>query len=486
MISLRPRSLRRLALAGFALVVLPLVAMLGVASLYVDRLAQQSEQLVARGVELARLGKELEEKISSLERNARQYQVLGDPALIELARKRCDELTVIAARIQAARVQAVDTGHLERIRTDSHAILLALAREAPQSATLAGELERFGRLHQLAAAVRGQTDTFINARLETLQVTAREARHFLLLMAVILIPMVMLLALYFTVQITRPVRQIENAIRSMGRGSFARPLEVDGPHELRVLGERLNWLHNRLTDLEQEKNLFLRRMSHELKTPLASLREGAELLMDGTAGRLTDMQLEIADILRNNSLELQFLIENLLDYERWREKSAVLEVSRFAFRPLLDAILQRHRLLIGNKRLRIDLRMEDFELEADREHIRITLDNLVSNAIKFAPAGGTVYLRAQSWHGSGERRLVNFEIADTGPGIPPEDRPRIFDAFYQGRPPSDGFLRGTGIGLSVVRECVSAHGGVIELLEGEYPGAHFRIRLPSPPAATDA
>jgi two-component system, NtrC family, sensor histidine kinase GlrK len=480
-ISLRPRSLTRLALAGFALVVLPLAAMLGVASLYVDRLAQQSEQLVARGVELARLGKALEEKIIALERNARQYQVLGDPALVELAHKRSSELSAIVGEIEAARAESANEWHLDRIRADSQAIVAALVREAPQSEALGRELERFGRLRDLAAAIRSQSDQFIGSRLETLQATARDARRFLLLMAVTLIPVVMLLALYFTMLITRPVRQIENAIRSMGRGSFAQPLEVNGPHELQVLGERLNWLHNRLTDLEQEKNLFLRSMSHELKTPLASIREGAELLMDGTAGRLTDMQLEIADILRNNSLELQFLIENLLDYERWRERSADLDVSCFAFRPLLEAILQRHRLLIGNKRLKVDLRMDDFELEADRERIRITLDNLVSNAIKFAPAGGTVYLRAQAWQGSGGSRLVNFEIADTGPGIPAEDRSRIFDAFYQGRPPPDGFLRGTGIGLSVVRDCVSAHGGIIELLEGEYPGAHFRIRLPSPP-----
>jgi two-component system sensor histidine kinase GlrK len=300
-------------------------------------------------------------------------------------------------------------------------------------------------------------------------------------MAVILIPVVMLLSLYFTMLITRPVRQIEDAIHDMGRGGFKQPVMVSGPHELELLGERLNWLRSRLAELEQEKNLFLRRMSHELKTPLASIREGAELLMDGTAGRLSDMQLEIADILRNNSLELQLLIENLLDYQRWRDKPTGLEISRFAFRPLIEAILQRHRLTVSKKRLKIDMRIEEFDLKADRERIRIAIDNLVSNAIKFAPADGTVFLRAASRSGTGRGQLISFDIADTGPGIPVEDRPQIFDAFYQGRLPSDSFLRGTGIGLSVVRDCINAHGGNIELVEGEYPGAHFRIRLPSPP-----
>jgi two-component system sensor histidine kinase GlrK len=482
-ISLRPRSLTRLALAGFALVVLPLVMMLVAASLYVERLAQQSEDLIARGVHLARLGKELEEKIIAMERNARQYQVLGDVSLIELTRTRRTELAEIVAELEASRAEAVNEWHLDRIRGDSRTIVIALGLHPPQSPELAAELERFSRLRELAAAIRSQTDHYIDNRLEILQATARDARHFLLLMAVVLVPVVLLLAVYFTVLIARPVSQIENAIHDMGRGSFTQPVRVSGPHELQALGERLDWLRIRLAELEQEKNLFLRRMSHELKTPLASIREGAELLMDGTAGRLGDMQLEIADILRNNSLELQFLIENLLDYERWREKSAQLEVSRFAFRPLIEASLQRHRLIIGNKQLKMDLRFADFELEADRERIRITVDNLVSNAIKFSPVGGTVHLRATSQPGKDRSRLISFEIADAGPGIPAEDRPRIFDAFYQGRLPPDSFLRGTGIGLSVVRDCVNAHGGSIELVEGEYPGAHFRIRLPSPPVA---
>lgn len=485
MMTLRPRSLTRLALAGFTLVALPLVVMLGAASLYVGQLTQQSEQLVARGVSMARLGKELEEKIIAMERNARQYQVLGDYSLVELTRERHAELAEILPELEKLWAKSVSDWHLDQVRDDSQAVVEALDQDPPQSLALALELKRFDRLREQAAIIRSQTDQFISDHLEVLQVTARDARRFLLLMGMVLLPVVMLLALYFTLLITRPVRQIENAIRNMGRGSFAQPIVISGPHELEALGERLDWLRNRLTELEQEKNVFLRRMSHELKTPLASIREGAELMMDGTAGGLSEMQLEIADILRNNSLELQFLIENLLDYERWREKSAGLEVTKFAFRPLLDATLQRHRLIIDNKRLKLDLRFADFELEADRERIRITVDNLVSNAIKYTPMGGTVYIRAGAWPGSGHEHLVSIEVADTGPGIPVEDRPWIFNAFYQGRLPPDSFLRGTGIGLSVVHDCVNAHGGSIELVEGEYPGAHFRIRLPSPPIPPD-
>jgi two-component system sensor histidine kinase GlrK len=121
----------------------------------------------------------------------------------------------------------------------------------------------------------------------------------------------------------------------------------------------------------------------------------------------------------------------------------------------------------------------DLALMADREKLQLILDNLISNAVKFTPDGGTITLRAA--YDDPGRNLV-FDVADTGPGIPLEERPRIFEAFYQGATPQGGLVRGTGIGLSVVQEFVHAHGGSIELVDGEFPGAHFRVLLPLTPS----
>ena len=482
MLKLRLRSLTGLALAGFALVVLPLIAALAAASLYVETLTRQSEQLVVQGVRLARQSKELEEKIIAMERNGRQYQVLADTELVELTGERQAELEAVLERLEQSRGHEVSEWHLDEMRDDSRAILRALREYPSQSPELAAALERFTRLRELAAAIRTQSYQFINAKSELLQATASDARGLLMIMALTLVPAVILLAIWFTVLITRPINQLEQAIMGLGKGAYNRPITVGGPHEIEALGTRLDWLRRRLTALEEENNRFLRHMSHELKTPLASIREGAELLLDGTAGTLGDTQREIADILRNNSLELQFLIESLLDYERWREKSAELDLSQFPLRELVEASIQRHQLLIAGKSLRVETAVEDFSLRADRDRIRMIVDNLMSNAVKFAPAGGTIYVKARKRPGADGRELVTLEIADTGPGIPAEERARVFDPFYQGRSPADGYLRGTGIGLSVVRDCVQAHGGTIQLVEGEYPGAHLRITLPAAPA----
>jgi two-component system sensor histidine kinase GlrK len=104
------------------------------------------------------------------------------------------------------------------------------------------------------------------------------------------------------------------------------------------------------------------------------------------------------------------------------------------------------------------------------------LDNLLSNALKFTPRGGTIHLHA---YPAGRATII--DLADTGPGIPREERDKVFQAFYSGQTPQGGPIKGTGIGLSVVREFVQAHGGMIEIVDGQFPGAHLRIRLPNQP-----
>jgi two-component system sensor histidine kinase GlrK len=231
-----------------------------------------------------------------------------------------------------------------------------------------------------------------------------------------------------------------------------------------------------LLDLAQERNRFLRHMSHELKTPLAAIREGTELLTDGAVGELDSSQREVVSILRDNSIRLQQLIENLLSFSAWQARHTGLELSDFRLRPLIKSTLETHQLTAMAQRVHLDLKVQDIELRADRAKLKLILDNLVSNALKYSPRGGTLYLHA----GAQDNQLV-LDVADTGAGIAQEERAAIFEAFYSGRAPQAGHLKGTGIGLSVVLEFVQAHGGTIEIMDNVFPGAHFRVRLPLAP-----
>jgi two-component system sensor histidine kinase GlrK len=194
--------------------------------------------------------------------------------------------------------------------------------------------------------------------------------------------------------------------------------------------------------------------------------------MDGAVGELGTGQREVTAILRDNGIKLQRLIENLLSFSAWQSNSTGLELSEFRLRPIVKQVLENQQLTLVSQRVRLDVHVEDVTLCADRGKIRLILENLLSNAIKYSPRGGVIYLRALA---SGEE--VILEVADSGPGVPLEDRARIFEAFYTGRSPS-GHVRGTGIGLSVVNEFVNVHKGTIEVVDGEFPGAHFRMRMP--------
>ena len=161
----------------------------------------------------------------------------------------------------------------------------------------------------------------------SLQRATQRAQRNLFWETLLLVPLTLAVVGVFTYLFGRPIRAIDRAISELGRGTFSRPIAIRGPADLERLAAQLEWLRGRLLDLAQEKNRFLRHMSHELKTPLANIREGTELLMDGAVGELQSGQREVTAILRENGMKLQRLIENLLSFSAWQAKSVGLEIS---------------------------------------------------------------------------------------------------------------------------------------------------------------
>ncbi len=137
---------------------------------------------------------------------------------------------------------------------------------------------------------------------------------------------------------------------------------------------------------------------------------------------------------------------------------------------------------IGAKRLQLRFEVAELVVQADRGKLRLILENLISNAIKFTPSDGTVLVRGRI----SREGWWQLDVADTGPGIPLGDRSRIFEPFYQADTPETSYVRGTGIGLSVVWDFVAAHGGRVVFIEGEWPGAHIRVELPLQPTENRA
>lgn len=459
-------------LLGLALIAVPLLIAVLTAAVQMRELAAASEKLVVDSVQATRATQALFAEIASIERTTRLYQVLRDPKLVETFERANDALT--STRLDLARHQRSDAGRAAV--TQLGTLQSSLARRLDGSgvdADFLGMLETLDRMADTAARIAERGNTDIDTELGEMRLRTEKAQRRLFVQGALLVPLTLVAILALTLIVGRPLRQIDRAISELGRGTFSHPIDVKGPRDLERLGLQLEWLRQRLLDLAQERNRFLRHMSHELKTPLANIREGTELLMDGAVGELQSGQREVTAILRENGIKLQRLIENLLSFSSWQTQSVGIDVGEFRLRPVVKQVLENQQLTLLSQRVRLDVSVEDLTLAADRGKVRLILENLLSNAIKYSPKGGTIHLHARSFVGH-----LQLDVADTGAGIAPEERARIFDAFYTGKPAPGGHVKGTGIGLSVVAEFVTAHGGTIEIVDGEYRGAHFRIRMP--------
>jgi two-component system sensor histidine kinase GlrK len=461
-------------LLGLALIAVPLLVAILTAVLQIRDLAETGQKIVLEGVTGARASQALFGQIASLERTARLHEVLNDPKLLDLYRTQDERLSGTREQLQRlttspARQTLQELGQLqESIRAT------VMSTPAGTGAALASDLsERFAQLSALVERVAQQSNAQVDAEVAALEERTLDARRRLLWQAALLLPLAVIAVFVLTVGVGRPLRQLDRGISELGEGTFTNPIAVGGPHDLERLGRQLEWLRQRLLELAHERNRFLRHMSHELKTPLANIREGTELLMDGAVGELDSNQREVAAILRENGIKLQRMIENLLSFSAWQTSSVGLEATEFRLRPLVKQVLENQQLTLLSQRVRLDVRVDDLTLVADRGKIRLILENLVSNAVKYSPKGGTIYLQARA---AGPHLVL--DVADSGPGIPVEDRAHVFEAFYTGRAARSTAVKGTGIGLSVVLEFVAAHGGTVQIIDGEYPGAHFRITMP--------
>ncbi|MEA3180495.1 MAG: two-component system, NtrC family, sensor histidine kinase GlrK [Gammaproteobacteria bacterium] len=465
-------------LLGLALIAVPLLVAVLTAALQIRQLADTGQKIVVEGVTAARASQELFSQISSLERTARLYDVLSDANLLELYRRQDARLTATRVQLERREQSASSRktlGELGELQRNIGASVMSMqAGKGTSNAT--GMSRRFTELGALADKVAAQSNAQIDTEVAALEAQTQQARRRLLWQAALLVPLTIIAIIVLTVAVGRPLRQLDRAISELGEGTFSNQIAVAGPHDLERLGGQLEWLRQRLLDLAHERNRFLRHMSHELKTPLANIREGTELLMDGAVGELDSNQREVAGILRENGIKLQRMIENLLSFSAWQTSSVGLEATQFRLRPVVKQVLENQQLTLLSQRVRLDVRIEDVTLIADRSKVRLILENLVSNAVKYSPKGGTIHLRART---AGE--LLELDVADSGPGIPVEDRAHVFEAFYTGRASKSSAVKGTGIGLSVVLEFVSAHGGTVQIVDGEFPGAHFRISMPSRP-----
>ena len=479
--SFRGLSLLQLILIGFAVVSLPVAFALATAWVSVDYLASKGQQAVVNAVLATQVSRNLVEDITNIERQARQYDVLGDPKLHESYALQRDSFLDSLARMQRLAMGLTVGEQLHRLESEAKVTFAVLATEQPGSEAAQAALDAFPRLGALARSVFQDNIRVVAREVDAMQREASATRQRLFWRASASVPAALVLVLIFALLIARPVRQLDQAIRSLGSGSFDRPIQVSGPHDLADLGRRLNWLRVRLIELEEQRTFFLHHVSHELKTPLTNIVEGAELLSEEIVGALNGQQQEIADIVHVNGMQLQQLIENLLRVSFAGSAAPVVDSRRIELAPLIRRLADRHKLSARAKGVVLKLSLNSETLWSDLERLSTILDNLLSNAIKFTAPQTVVRVVT--------RRLGNtvcIEVRDAGDGIRPEDREAVFDRFYQGASRGRCRVRGSGLGLFIAHEYAGALGGQLKVVNSD-TGACLQLCLPrtNTPLATD-
>lgn len=229
----------------------------------------------------------------------------------------------------------------------------------------------------------------------------------------------------------------------------------------------------RLRRFDELKNDLVATVAHEFRTPLTSLRMAIHLCVEGVAGPITEKQADLMHAAREDCERLQGIVDDLLDLSKLQSGRMALEIRPVATDEVLEAALAPHRMTAEEKGVQLSLTREP-ELErvdADPERLQLVLSNLVANAVRHTPEGGSVEVRARR---EGERR-VRFEVVDSGEGIAPEHQQRVFEKFY--RVPGAG-SGGAGLGLSIAQEIVQAHGGEMGLSSERGQGSTFWFVLP--------
>ena len=464
-----PLSFRQLLLIAFLGILLLMGGALTRTLVAVETLTDANRDSPRQALETVQSVRRLQDLTVTLEREARQYLVLNDPALQRELRTTWDQAQQVAGVLGARFPQPLAPLTQDWQAGAAQVLTPLLAGTPLTQSALSDAFTRLGTLNQ---QIDSESRAELAQRNQALMADFEQQRRSVIWIGIAAVTVAAILALVLGMWLARAYKQLDRAIDTLGLPGQHAPVAIAGPRDLHALGERLEILRQRLAALEADKLLFLRHISHELKTPLANLREGIALLEDQVAGHLNASQREILGILRDNAIALQQQIEGLLQYNAVAFDARRLQRRPVALRTLLENLVNRQRLQWQNRQLQVTVEGPALTASIDPEKIDIAVSNLLSNAIRFSPDGGTIRLVLQ-----GTPQGWALDCIDSGPGVEAADRDRIFDPFFQGNRQPAGARKGSGIGLSIVRELVEAHGGQVTL-EAQPVGAHFRMEVP--------
>lgn len=464
----KPASLRQLVLTSFALALIPLGVLLWQGHSALTSINERAMREAQEAVRHARQVENMDSLVINIERAVRQYDVVRSTSTQQIAANQIEsyqtDLQELCAPEQA--LGQMPVCHLQRE-------LLAELTDGFVDA----DSDKLNRILRDLRSQQSQLNNLIWQRLNTRLLEQREyvdqQQRELTWQTIVLVLLTLLLVAWSSSRISTPIKRLDRMIRAIGRQKHAPPqASINGPRELNELGERLNWLSGRLQQLEALRLALLRHASHELKTPLASIKEGCSLLADGVTGSLNPRQREVLSLLSGSTERLAQLTEQLLDYNQLLQQS---EVKWEIFDPneLLQSTARQHALALQQRGQQLEIQCEVSRIHTDPTLLQRILDNLLNNAQAYGAQNGRVRVRVIDL-----TPTIILEVANTGPRIAQDQRETLFEPFQRGQLPRMDAVQGSGLGLSVVADCARMLEGRAEITDCEGFDMCVRVHLP--------
>lgn len=267
-------------------------------------------------------------------------------------------------------------------------------------------------------------------------------------------------------------QRAETALTEMtAAGTWTEPMAAEGRDEIGELGRSFNRMAERLREVDRLKEDFFSQISHDLRSPLASIRLAAETLHERAHEGGDAHQARFAQLIDASAARMLGMVNEILDFTRLRAKAMPLDRRPIDVLKAVVRAMDEMRPMAEEKRVRMDLAADggDFTALAEEGSLVRVVVNLLGNAISFTPEGGAVSLRLAAL---GDR--LELRVRDTGAGIPPDALPWIFEPYRQ----AHGRRQGTGLGLAVVKGLVDAHGGTVRVESEPGKGSCFTVTIP--------
>ncbi len=483
---MRTITIRQKLLIGSSLIIISVL----IISLYAIIQLRQLDTLITTAVtideKILRGSDNLKSYLLVQMSNARKFNITGDTDFRQLFDDNARDFRTTLTAMEALAENEEVRGRIARVRT---------AYEAYTGLAVAS----FSREAQVAEPDRRQlkAEADINDSLESLYETAQQVLSRKMLssqeissggtrLAVLISFITALFGMLFALLIARsiytPLRRLKEATHYISRGDFSKKIDIARQDEIGELSDSFNLMCDRLLELDSLKSDFISNITHDLKTPLASITEANQLMLDGAAGETTAQQQRLLGIIREDSARLTRLISSIIDLARMESGILNYDLLPADIGLLALEAVESVRFLASGKNIAIAFQPDRSlpQLLIDDDKMRQALINLLSNAIKFTPAGGTVTvsIARTDKHPAdfASRQAAMISITDTGVGIVDADLPRIFEKFFRGSAGSVG--KGSGLGLTIAHHIVQAHGGLIwaESIPGS--GSTFYVLLP--------